>query len=303
MRFEDYVVARRRLLIDHAIELGCDTEGAATLVDTVLEHQRRRIERETDPDPTTYAAVQRAVVPPRPVPWRLIAAAAVVVAVGAVAGGLWWVLRPPPPITVPSFYALDASAAGDQLRALGLRASLQTVPVCEPGALVVGTTPGAGERVEAGTSVRLRSAVPPGGEPCRESLERAEAWDFVHFVLGGPAPAFDDTVFVVLDGREPAVLPAAAAADSERWAGIGAIARSVDDLTRGIAAYPLLVVSTGVPPPEQCGIARPASAGQRKTLRLQVVPRRAERELCPLTVDLYRDADDVIDAVVIYQPS
>jgi hypothetical protein len=212
--------------------------------------------------------------------------------------GAWAVLRPEPTVRVPSFYGLDAPEAGRRLLALGLQPSRSTVTVCEPAGLVVGTTPGPGALVEAGTTVRVRSAVP--AEACAGAADRAAAWRFVAFVRGGAPPPFAETVRVVLAGREPAVLPSAAAADPERWAGIRAVARGLDALTRDSAAYPLLVVSTGTPPAQRCGTDRPAAAGEREVLSIAVVPRSDREEPCPLTVDLYRDRDAVVDAVVVY---
>lgn len=301
MRFEDYVAARRGRLVEHAVDLGCDPDVAPGLVDAVLEQQRRRIERAADPDLTTYDAVARALTPPRarPSPRLVASLVALLVAVVALPLAAWVVLRPGPTVAVPSFFGRDASAAGDALRTAGLVADRAPVRVCEPAGLVLGSEPGAGSRVETGSTVRLRVSGAPG-RSCPDQRDRTAAWAFLGFVRGGPPPAFDDTVYVVLDGREPAVLPRAAVLDPERWAGIRAVARDLDALTGGAGSYPLLLAGTATPPAEQCGTPRPAAAGDREALRLTVLARGGGREPCPLRVDLYRDSAGTIDAVVVY---
>jgi hypothetical protein len=63
----------------------------------------------------------------------------------------------------------------------------------------------------------------------------------------------------------------------------------------------MLTVTYGVPPPATCGTPRPAAAGDRTALRIQVDGRAIGQTLgCPLVIDLYRDAERVIDGVVIY---
>jgi hypothetical protein len=66
-----------------------------------------------------------------------------------------------------------------------------------------------------------------------------------------------------------------------------------------------LRVDPMVPPRQTCGVARPAAAGERRVLRLEIDTRRLGDERgCPLTVDLYRylrHSQVVIDAVVIYR--
>ena len=51
MDFDQYVVARRGRLVEHAVLLGCAEDQAGTYVDQVLLEQRKRIRRAEDPDP------------------------------------------------------------------------------------------------------------------------------------------------------------------------------------------------------------------------------------------------------------
>lgn len=299
MDVEQYAVARRRLLVEHAVASGVDPDQAPVLVDRVLAEQRGRIARAADPHPDVVDALDRAIRGP----WRhrrtATTAAVAATALAVVAGLGWWWTRPPEQVVVPSAFALDASGAAAALDRAGLQARISTTVSCEPEGLVVGSSPPAGAEVDTGSTVELTTAVPPVPE-CAET-DRAAAWAFLRFVRGGPAPRLAPTVYVIYDGRDPAVLPAAAAADPQRWASIQDVADAAARTPRGAtdaSGLPTLVVTSGTPPPEQCGTARPASAGERPTLRLQLLTTADER--CPLTVDLYRSADRVIDAVVVY---
>lgn len=297
MDFDAYVAARRTRLVEHAVDLGVDEALAPALVDQVLAEQRRRIIRADDPDPVVHDALERVVRGPWPHRRTAVLVTVATVLVLVVAGLVWWQTRPPEQVTVPSAFALDAPEARAVLRRAGLESEVRTAPVCEPPGLVVGSVPPAGSVVDVGSRVELRSAASPDG-PCPDLAERSEAWAFLRFTRGGPAPRFDDTVFVVLNSRQPAVLPAAAAVDPERWEGIQDVTDVASRLPTGGAGAPRLTVSAGVPPPTTCGFPRPPAAGRRATLRLQLSTAGAPG--CPFTVDLYRDSSGVIDAVVIY---
>lgn len=306
MDFDLYVVARRRLLLERAVELGLPEADADGLVDAVLAAERRRVERAADPDPALFAAVEDAVRRELHVPsphrgrvGRVALVVAPVLVLALVVGFLVHrALQPPEQVVVPSTFALESDAAATLLREAGLRVRVEDARGCEPLDLVVGSSPDRGASVDAGSTVTLMAAGPP--EPsCAPSGARRKAWSFLRFTRGGPAPAFDDTVFVVYNGREPAVLSRAAAADPARWAAI----QSVADVASGAGAdagatgTPRLRVTSVVPPPTQCGFARPDGSGDRRVLRLLVV---AEDAGCPFTVDLYLSGGDEIDAVVVY---
>ncbi len=306
MDFDFYVAARRRLLVERAVELGLTEAAAAELVDAELAARRRGIERATDPDDDLFPAVEDAArragrsdtaggEPPRH--RRAVVAAAAVLAVAVVAGLLLReAARPPEQVVVPSTFSLEADAAAAALREVGLRVEVVDAPVCEPRGLVVGSSPSPGTAVDTGSTVTLTTAGP--GRRCAPLDARATAWTFLRFTRGGAAPAFADTVFVVYNGREPAVLSRPAATDPARWA---AIQRVADELQGPDQVAPRadldLRVAQVVPPATQCGFERPASGGTRRVLRLLLV---SGQRTCPLTVDLYRSGAAEIDAVVIY---
>lgn len=302
MDFDLYVVARRRLLLDRAVELGLPECDADRLVDAVLTAERRRVERAADPDPALFAAVEDAVrrelhVPsPHRARVRRAALVCVPVLVLALVVGVvvQRALRPPEQVVVPSTFALGPDAATTLLRDAGLDVRVQDARGCEPLGLVVGSSPDSGTSVDTGSTVTLLAAGSPEAS-CAPAGARRKAWAFLSFTRGGPAPAFDDTVFVVYNGREPAVLSRAAAADPARWAAIQSVADVATGAEQG--ARPSLRVTSIVPPPTQCGFPRPPGAGDRRVLRLLVVDEDAG---CPFTVDLYLSSGEEIDAVVVY---
>jgi hypothetical protein len=80
------------------------------------------------------------------------------------------------------------------------------------------------------------------------------------------------------------------------------VAAAAHAAARTESGMPTLRVDVTVPPPVWCGVPRPAEAGDRFALRLQIDP-RAPRDGsgCPLTIDLYR-SERVIDTIVVYSP-
>jgi hypothetical protein len=147
------------------------------------------------------------------------------------------------------------------------------------------------------------TAVPSGFFCAAEYLDRQDAWEFVEFALGGPAPKFAPTVRVIVNGSEPAELTRS---DAERRSEWGASLQRVADEARATAPtgtrMPRLTVASATPPGVTCGVPRPREAGGRVALRIQIDPRRYGDETgCPLTIDLYR-VDRVIDSVVLYDP-
>lgn len=300
---EEYRTARWTRLVERARELGCDDERAPAVVAEVLAAQRRGIARAEDPDPLVHAALERRLAPPAPPrrPWPaavrrsvLGVVAALVLAVVTGAAVLW--LRPEPPrqVTVPSVFGLDASGAEQALSQAGLRAEVTPRPACEPAELALGTDPAAGRSVVAGTQVEVVVAVPLETTSCAARLvARREAWRFVGFARGGPAPPFARTVTLVVDGAPPSSLSDAAAGDRERWLGL------LDLLVAaGAADRPRLEVSLAPAPPRTCGVSRPVGIERRPALRL-VTGSIAGRTTCRLTLDLYRSSTG-IDGVVAY---
>lgn len=305
MDFDAYVGARRGRLIEHAVGAGCPADDAPALVEEVLARQRRRIARAEDPHPELLAAVDRALSPPAPRRTlgrrgRLllgVAAGAVVLAAGTVA------VLPEPPVveTLPSTFGLQAEAAQRRLEQAGYGVRLQPVRACEPLDLVVSTSPPAGARVTAGSTVTVRPARPPGDNCLASYPDRSAAWAFVGWVRGGPAPEFTTTVNLVVDGQGPRSVYTGGGVRRESFGPVIerlATAFATPAATRN--GLPRLLVTSGPPPLVQCGTPRPAPGNDRSSLRLQVDPTPETEEPCPLTVDLFRYDSGAIDAVVVY---
>lgn len=300
---EEYRTARWTRLVERARELGCDEERAPAVVAEVLAAQRRGIARAEDPDPLVHAALERRLAPPTPPrrPWpaavrRSVLGIATALVLLAVTGAVVLWLRPEPPrqVTVPSVFGLDAGGAEQVLARAGLEVELIRRPACAPADLALGTDPAVGRSVVAGTQVEVVVAVPLETTSCAARLvARREAWRFVGFVRGGPAPPFARTVTLAVDAAPPSSLSGAAAGDPERWLGL------LDLLVAaGAGDRPRLDVSLAPAPPRTCGISRPAGIEERPALRL-VAGTIAGRTTCPLTLDLYRSSAG-IDSVVAY---
>jgi hypothetical protein len=298
--FDQYVAARYGRLIEQAVLLGCAEGEAGTCVDRVLIEQRKRIRRADDPDPLVHEALERAIGG-APVQSRrngpLVAIGLVVVAV-AVGAALTY---RPPPRPVPSLFALDGSQAQRLLEDQGYDVLLRPARSCEPEGLVLESDPPAGTRVREGATVTVRTAVPSGVYCQALFLSRADAWDFVSFALGHDAPAFADTVRVLVLGSEPVTFTAQEAADGDRWGeALDLVATAAHQAAPTSTGMPALDVNVTIPPDLWCGVPRPPETGRRFALRLQIDARAARNgDGCPLTVDLYR-SERVIDTVVVY---
>ena len=299
MDFDEYVAARYGRLIEHAVLLGCAEGEAGTEVDRVLLEQRERIRRTEDPDALVHEALERAI---RGTPERSRRAGPLV-AVGlvtvAVAVGAALTYRPPPQ-PVPSLFALDASQAQQLLEDQGYDVQLRPARSCEPEGLVLESDPRPGTRVREGTTITVRTAV-PSDEFCQSLyLNRADAWEFVSFALGGDPPPFADTVVLLVPGRAPRTFTGQEASDGDPWD------EAFDLIAR--AAHRAAPTSTGMPslrvaPDLSCNLPRPPETGPRFPLRLQIDARQSPSDLgCPLTIDLYR-SERVIDTVVVYPAS
>jgi hypothetical protein len=302
MNVDEYVAARYGRLLEHAVELGVPEGQAAEYVDQVLLDQQRAIRKAEDPDPVVRAALERAIleVPePRLRTWPLVGAglAAVAVTVGVV------LTQEPAAEPMPSLFGTTGDRAREILESEGYDVVLRERRECEPMGLVIGSDPRAGEPVRAGARVSVFTAVPSGTECLVEYGRRADAWEFLDFAISGRAsPSFARTVTVVVDGVEGEKRSGAAAAGSPRWAVLRDLVADHSTVPAATSTgLPVLTVTEGTPPERTCGHPRPPGAAERTALRLQVDARTpGQRSGCPLTVDLYRDSERVIDAVVIY---
>ena len=303
MDFDEYVAARYGRLIEHAVLLGCAEGEAGTYVDQVLLDQRRQIRRAEDPDPEVHEALERAIegIPDRR-SWTGPLVAVGLVAV-AVAVGVALTYRPPAE-PMPSLFALNGEQAETLLEGQGYDVVLRPASACEPQGLVLGSEPAAGDPVQEGATVTVRTAVPSG--PICDVLyaDRSDAWRFVAFALGGASPEFARTVTVVVDRQDPYRLDHVAAVDRDRWAGLFTrVARAARATAPTDNGMPRLTVRGNLLPTVLCGVPKPAGTGERRVLRLEIDSRPAgDVQGCPLTIDLYRSTDHAIDGVVVYTP-
>jgi len=302
MNVDEYVTARYGRLLERAVELGAPEGQAAEYVDLVLLEQQRRIRRAEDPDPLVYEALERAVLEdPRPTrsPWPYVGVglAGIAVLVGVV------LTQEPTPEPMPSLFGLT----GDRARALleddGYRVVVRERRECEPMGRVINSEPKAGQPVVPGATVSVFTAVPSGTQCDAEYGRRADAWDFLDFAISGEAsPRFARTVTVVIDGVEGEPRSGVGAVTSARWTALRELVAGQSTVPAETSTgQPVLTVTEGVPAATTCGIERPPGAGQRTALRVEVDARAPDEGTgCPLTVDLYRDSEQVIDGVVIY---
>jgi hypothetical protein len=302
--FDQYVVARHGRLVEHAVSLGCLEDQARRCVAEVLQAQRRAIQKAEDPDPLVREALERAVsgTPPprgRPGPLAVLGVLALVVAGIGTASH-----RPPAATPMPSLFGLDRSAAQRLLEGRGYEVVVVPTPACAPEGLVVASYPRPGQPVRQGATVTVRTAGPRQLASCAaDGSVRADAWAFVGFALGGRPPAFADTVHVIVDRSEPAMLNHDEALDGTRWGGtFDLIATAGHQIAGTDTGLPVLRADEAVPPDSWCGVPRPIEAGERSALRIEIDPRGPRDDHgCPLTIDLYR-VGRVVDSVVVYTP-
>lgn len=215
-----------------------------------------------------------------------------------------------PPAPIPSLFGMQAATAADLLRDRGYDVALSPAWACEPRGLVLGSDPGVGTVAPEGGRVTVRYAV-PADVFCMPAYQgRVRAWEFVRFAAGGPPPTFADEVAVQTDDQA-FTLTAGAAADPASWRGsldpvrdagtvFAPTSSGMPRLSVQGPAGPLPTTAVGARSVDTCAAAAPAGTTGRSPLRLRIeaVDRPAPEE-CPLTVDLYRDADGRVDAVAI----
>ena len=302
MNVDEYVAARYGRLLERAVELGAPDGTASEYVDQVLLDQQGAIRKAEDPDPVVYAALERAVLKiPEPArsPWPFvgIGLTAIGIAVAAV------LLQEPVTEPMPALFGYTGEQARELLEADGYAVVLRPVRECEPIGQVLTSAPQAGQPLEEGDRVDVFTAVPSGSNCEAQYVRRGDAWEFIDFaVTGDRTPAFARTVTVVIDGVEGEPRSGVGAATSPRWESLRElVARQAHAPASTPTGQPMLTVTYGVPPPATCGTPRPAAAGDRTALRIQVDGRTIGQTLgCPLVIDLYRDTERVIDGVVIY---
>lgn len=304
MDHDEYVAARYGRLLDYAAELGCPEKVAADQVDWVLEEQRRHIAKADDPDPGVREALARHIAgEPEPRTSLVSYAAIGVVLVLVAAAVVLWRPREPPPL--PSMFGYDAATASRVLGDAGYDVVTLAEESCEPRGLVLAADPVPGTRVRPGQTVTLSASAPSDPRCLADHAARSAAWEFVGFVRGEEAPEFATVVTVYLDGEPLALLSGRAAADPRSWTEpLVLIERAATRVVSTRSAMPRLDVAFALPLPLPCGVGLPTSYEDRESLRFSITapPGSLGDEDCPLTVDLYRDSADRIEAVSIFQP-
>ena len=306
MELEQYVVARRSRLIEHAVELGAAPDGAADLVDRVLGEQRRAIEQSDDPDPAVREALRAAILGrPRRSLLAPLAGTALVLLL-ALAGVRYLGHEPAMTPLVPSTYALDTASATKTLTDAGYAVTTRVVELCETADLVVATEPAAGTPAVAGTSVTLLVARPPGLSCPPGSAFRGQVWQFLRWVRGsGPPPPLverptvvtveaTDTRTVQVDRSELSAL----VADGEL---LGALRAVVTEMPTPTSGVPELTVRNGVGL-RPCGTTPPAGYDSLLTIRFDLETSEDVGGSCPLIGYLISDGNR-IETIVVLAPT
>jgi hypothetical protein len=258
--------------------------------------------------------------PPRRPLWPVLVAAAAVVAIAVTS--LVFANRdggspspdPAPPVPtsvqVPSVLGYAQDDAVRTLMEAGFPVSTKvTDSSCDQAYIAAGTDPAAGTSLNAGSTVVLQVTTPTDGYCVDDSATLAR--ELLNFADGrGPAPQLAGTI-TIYDENGSAEITAAQAADPETWRACSAkeVCTSVlADLSAAAHAFylapgseetryvsPVLTASTQH---HSC----PYNAGPemgRFSVRIQVLSTKDGPVCTDTAVDVYRDSDDRIDAVVL----
>jgi len=210
--------------------------------------------------------------------------------------------------TVPSVFGYDRETGTAFLVGLGYQVKVEEKPDCDAPGRAIGTVPDTGTPVEPGATVTLLVATTGDTLDCA-SLAPLDAWAFVDFANGhGPAPAFTESVTLVVDDGAPVTLSRSDAGDATTWGTPSALTelhaatqyvvqRTEDGKTQYL--IPGLETRHGTPPDEYCGVQRPEVVGDRGALTITVDVPSDDVAHCPTTVALYFTGDR-IDTVVTY---
>jgi PASTA domain-containing protein len=315
---QEYRDARWYALLRAAEDLGVLEEDAPSLVERVLAEQRRRIRRAEDPDPLVHDALTDAVLgPPEPTGRRRWPAVAALGAVLVLVGVVVALTRPERVPTdhlgddqLPSLFGFDRTTAEALLEDRGLDVQLRTFQSCEVRDRVVASDPGPGARVDRGDEVIVYTSLPTSNNCLPRYAHREVAWRFLDFANGrGLAPQFAPRVFVYPGDGRRLVLTGAEAGAPETWGPTGILSRiraASDDvalLTERPLAYavPAIRVVDATDALGTCGVPATSVAGTSDAIAVLV--RRADRQGCPLRLELYRDAERRIESVALYPAS
>lgn len=310
MEFEQYVVARRSRLVEHAVSLGADQDAADALVDRLLQEQRHTIERADDPDPEVREALEDLVEGRRPRRRSSpLAIAAVCLVVAAVVGGV--VLRvvtldPPEVPRVPSTFTLDVARAAPVLTAAGYEVATREIDLCETSGQVVRTEPPPGTEAEEGSTVTLVTARTPGLSCPPGADFRATVWAVLRWVGGlDEAPDLVERPTVIVideDGTATEQLDREQLVRAVRDGGLLAPLREVVTAVAPTdTGFPELRVRNAVLEPP-CGATPPPGYDGLLTVRFDLDSTTGATDPCPLTGYLMSSGDR-LDTIVLVVPT
>jgi hypothetical protein len=316
MDVEDYRAARHRRLVEIAIELGVPTDRAAGVVDRVIEDQRRRILRSTDPDEVVVPALREEVLGGRRRGPTLAVAALVAVVAAMFAVPL---LAGPPDreevdrrvATIPSLVGLTSTEAVRELGRAGIATRVDPAPQCDPAGQVLGSVPPSGDTVRPDEVVTVIATATPTWSCPADAAGRARAWAFLRFLVSGSVrPRLAPEVRLYVDGQAAGTADGSRSAVSPDWrwrVRDPVVAFAVRPVANDLG-QPVVSITLGPPPPTTCGLSTPrpsgvAAAATRVVLTVNgAEPGDGPEHACQLTIDLFEDDDRAIAAVSVILP-
>ncbi len=316
MDVEDYRAARHRRLVEIAIELGVPTDRAAGVVDRVIEDQRRRIRRSTDPDEVVVPALREEVLGGRSRGPTLVVAALVAVVVAAFA--ITTLIGTPDreeverrAATVPSLVGLTSTEAVSALKVAGIATRVDPVPQCDPAGQVLGSVPPSGDTVRPDQVVTVIATATPTWSCPADTAGRVEAWAFLRFLVSGSAhPHLAPEVRLYVDGTAAGTADGTQPAASPAWRSRvrdPVVAYAVRPVANDLG-QPVVSITRGPPPPTTCGMPTPIPSGVAAAhTRVVLVAGGAGRDdapeiECQLTIDLFEDDAGAIAVVSVILP-
>lgn len=257
--------------------------------------------------------------PPRRPSWPVLVAAAAVVAIAVTSlvlanrDGSSPRPEPAPPVPtsvqVPSVLGYAQDDAVRTLMEAGFTVSSKPVPSCDQTPTAWGTQPAAGTPLEPGSAIVLEVTAPTDGFCVDDSVTLAR--ELLNFADGrGPAPQLAGTI-TIYDENGSAEITAAQAADPETWRACSAAEVCTSALAALSAAAHAFYLAPGseetryVSPVLTASSQHPScpyNAGPdlgRFSVRIQVLSSKDGPVCTDTAVDVYRDSDDRIDAVVL----
>lgn len=320
MDIHDYRAARHRRLVEMATELGVPADRAVALVDRVIEDQRRRIVRSSDPDQVVVPALREAVLGGRS---RGAALAVFVVVAIVVAAFAVTIVNGAPDrekverraATVPALVGLTSTEAVSALGRAGIATRVDPVPQCDPAGQVLGSVPPSGDTVRPDETVVVIATATPSWSCPADAAGRVQAWAFLRFLVSGSArPHLAPEVRLYVDGQAAGTADGTRSATSPDWrwrVRDPVVAYAVRPVANDLG-QPVVSITRGSPPPTTCGVPTPSPsgvAGAPTRIMLTASGARPDDEPgdgpqldCQLTIDLFEDDDGAIAVVSVTLP-